>query len=167
MEKNNYFNSFKKYIDEYIESEFCYIRDLDIIKQNSYVVFDYYYNKYSDVTYLDSLKQVFQKHFYFQVLAYTLNNIDLLDFEDRVVLSKRIVSKMKSSCIRVNVENLMNSYCLSERVAADIINYSTDEYKQDIYKSKKEISYDTFEDDVIDNIEKKVLFKNSLQKHFM
>ena len=157
MKNNNFFNSFKCYIDEFVEVNFYCLKQIDVIKQNAYVVFDKYYSKFYDSVYTESIKQLLYKHFYFQVLAYSLNNIDLLNFEDRVKLSRKVIDNLNKKGINVTVLRLMEIYCLNERTAIDIINYSNEEYKKDIYSSKKEIVYDTFEDDVINNIQKKIL----------
>lgn len=163
MGKNNFFESYKTCVDEIVESNFNYMKDIDTVKQFGYIVHDIYFKRLPDDLLIN-----FVEAFNSFVLSFSLYNIDLFDFEDRVLLSRKAIDDLISRNKPVTVENLMLSqYPLSERIALDIINYSNDEFKQDIYKSKKEISYDTFEDDVIDNMEKKILSKNTLQKRFM
>ena len=148
MEKNELLDTNRKKIEDFIRIHFDFIKgehDLDLILQNAYIVFFKSLNEIKD----------FNSQFYHQVFLFSLNYIHLLNFENRVAISLKtieyIVDKYKVYPSALHISCVCG---IDINIANDILNYADSNYQKEICNHRKG-SYNTFEDDVIDQIESK------------
>ena len=114
MEFEDYLKEYKDRINKLINYKFDYIDNKDYIKSTAYILF---YKLCSVSEYYEEgwLSYMFDKKFYDELFKTVIKNIYMLDYSDRVKLSKKIVFLINTACIITyfcffNIYNAINHF---------------------------------------------------------
>ena len=132
MEFEDYLDFYSKTINDLINYNFDYIENKDYIRGTAYILF-YKLCTLAENYEEDWLSYMIEKQFYDVLFKTVLKNIYMLDYCDRVNLSKRIVFlNTHKDATKPSIEEISELYGISKKQSYEILSYSSGEFQNEL-----------------------------------